>query len=105
MARPLARRVARLERAGSPACPACGGGGPGPVTFRVVVPEAVGRVARLEARPGGPRGPCRYCLGSGVFALVDEAEGQTAADAAGCPSCGRVSKLIVLGAGEGQRRG
>ena len=63
------------------------------------------RVARLEARPGGPRGPCRYCRGFGIFALVDAGAGQTISDAAGCPSCGRVSKLIVLGAGEGQRRG
>ncbi|MCC7390453.1 MAG: hypothetical protein IT431_17000 [Phycisphaerales bacterium] len=63
------------------------------------------RVARLEARPGGPRGPCRRCGGIGGVALVDEGAGQTISDAAGCPSCGRVSKLIVLGAGEGQRRG
>ena len=63
------------------------------------------RVARLEARPGGARGPCRYCRGFGIFALVDEAVGQTIADASGCPSCRRVSKVIVLGAGEGKRRG
>ncbi len=59
MARPLAGRVARLERAGSPACPACGGGGPGPVTFRVVVPEAVGRVADRVEPPGSRR--CGLC--------------------------------------------
>ncbi len=59
VARPLARRVARLERAGGPACPACGGGGPGPVTFRVVVPEAVGRVAD-RVKPPGPR-RCGLC--------------------------------------------
>jgi hypothetical protein len=64
-----------------------------------------GRVARLERAPGGPRGPCPSCRGFGRVTLVDGRKGQTAADAAGCPSCGRVSKLIVLGAGEGQRRG
>lgn len=62
------------------------------------------RVARLEARPGEPRGPCRYCRSVGVTALVDEAVGQTIADAAGCPSCRRVSKVIVLEAG-GERAG
>lgn len=28
---------------------------------------------------------------------MDEREGGTAADARGCPSCGRVAKVIVLG--------
>ena len=55
------------------------------------------RVKRLEARPGGVRGPCRYCGGGGIFSLIDGRKGQTQADAKGCPSCGKISKLIVLG--------
>ena len=58
MARPLAGRVARLERARSPACPACGGGGPGPVTFQVVIPEAADRV--IDRTPPEP-GRCHRC--------------------------------------------
>ena len=55
-----------------------------------------GRIARLERRPGGPRAACRHCRGFGVFALVDEGRGQTIAQAKGCPSCGKVSKIILL---------
>jgi hypothetical protein len=59
------------------------------------------RVARLEAAPGGTRGPCRECRGFGRVSLVDGRKGQTAADARGCPSCGAVSKIILLEAGGG----
>ncbi|MBK7404613.1 MAG: hypothetical protein IPJ41_08250 [Phycisphaerales bacterium] len=48
------------------------------------------------ARPGGTRGPCRLCRGCGTVALVDEAAGERGGDAAGCESCGKVSKVIVL---------
>jgi hypothetical protein len=54
------------------------------------------RVARLEAAPGGPRGPCRECRGFGRATLVDGRKGQTIETARGCPSCGKVSNLIVL---------
>ena len=56
------------------------------------------RIGRLERRPGGAHGPCPLCREVGYVALVDERECQTRADAKGCPSCGKVSKLIVLGA-------
>ncbi len=58
------------------------------------------RVARLEAAPGGPRGPCRECRGFGRVALVDGGKGQTSADAKGFPSCGKASTIILLAAGE-----
>ncbi|MCC7387311.1 MAG: hypothetical protein IT431_00940 [Phycisphaerales bacterium] len=61
-----------------------------------------GRVARLEARPGGPRGPCPSCRGFGRVTLVDGRKGQTAEAARGCPSCGKISTLIVLDGGEGE---
>ena len=58
MPRPLARRVARLERGPGRGCPDCGGGG-GEVVFEVVVPEAVGLInARQE--PPEPR-KCPRC--------------------------------------------
>ncbi|MBK7405810.1 MAG: hypothetical protein IPJ41_14630 [Phycisphaerales bacterium] len=54
------------------------------------------RITRLEHAPGGTRGPCRLCRGCGTVALVDEAAGERVGDAAGCASCGKVSKVIVL---------
>jgi hypothetical protein len=55
--RPLARRVARLERASPAACPACGWGGPGAL-YEVVVPVA-GRVTdRVEPPENRPCGLC-----------------------------------------------
>ncbi|MBK7405817.1 MAG: hypothetical protein IPJ41_14665 [Phycisphaerales bacterium] len=58
------------------------------------------RIGRLERRPGGPRGPCPACRGLGRITLVDERRGQTLADARGCGSCGKVSKVILLEAGD-----
>ncbi len=60
------------------------------------------RVARLEAAPGGTRGPCRECRGFGRVTLVDGRKGQTAEAARGCPACGKISTLILLDAGEGE---
>ena len=60
------------------------------------------RVARLEAAPGGTRGPCRRCGGIGRVTIVNAAEGQTVEAARGCPSCGKISKVILLERGEGE---
>ena len=50
MPRPLARRVARLERGVARVCPVCGGGG-AEAAFEVVVPEAVGAVTDRQEPP------------------------------------------------------
>ncbi len=59
MAAGLGKRVARLERAGGRPCPACGGGGRGPVAYEVVPPEAVATLPPCaKARPPER---CRNC--------------------------------------------
>ena len=59
MARTLASRVARLEGRRPRVCPACGGGGDGPVVFEVRNPEPTGRVA--IARTARPPERCGAC--------------------------------------------
>lgn len=55
----LTRRIARLERGRGSACPVCGGGGPGPVTYEVAMPVAVAKVPTSAAvRPPGACGNC-----------------------------------------------
>jgi hypothetical protein len=54
------------------------------------------RVDRLERGPDGKRGSWRLCAGVGKLALVDDRDGETPADARGCASCGKISKLVVL---------
>ena len=57
------------------------------------------RVRKLERKREAR--PCRCCSGFGCTALVDEQKGERMGDARGCKLCGRVSKLIVLGADRG----
>jgi len=59
MAARLAKRVSRLERARSPACAECGGGGAGPVVYGVRIPEASERVTAAHA--ARPPEACRKC--------------------------------------------
>ncbi|MBK7405811.1 MAG: hypothetical protein IPJ41_14635 [Phycisphaerales bacterium] len=52
MPRTLASRVARLEGRRPRLCPVCGGGGPGPVVYEVVMAEPAARVETAPtARP------------------------------------------------------
>jgi flavin-dependent dehydrogenase len=65
MAARLGSRVARLERARSPGCPVCGGGGP--EVYEVVVPLAAERVdhapaARAPAACGNCGRPTRFWI-------------------------------------------
>ncbi|MFG0259953.1 MAG: hypothetical protein ACF8LK_06325 [Phycisphaerales bacterium JB041] len=57
------------------------------------------RVRQLEQKREAR--PCAACGGFGVITLLREDRGQTREDAKGCKACGRVSKLIVLGARHG----
>ena len=57
------------------------------------------RVRKLERKREAR--PCRYCSGFGCVALINEKAGERQDDARGCKLCGRVSKLIVLGADRG----
>lgn len=76
MARRLAARVARLEGRGGRLCPGCGGGGPGPVSYRVILPEPVRRLADAP-EPAGNRS---------------------------CPRCGRTTEFwIDMAAARGRR--
>ena len=57
------------------------------------------RVKQLERKREA--NPCSTCSGFGVVTLVREGEGERREEAKGCKACGRVSKLIVLGARHG----
>ena len=57
------------------------------------------RVKQLERKREA--NPCLTCAGFGVVTLIREGEGERREDARGCKACGRVSKVIVLGARHG----